>query len=154
MSLQITLDMLKGADTEGFPVIDLDDHVRGEPRAPGKVARQLRYALQNIGFLTIINHGVDAELTSGIVEQARRFHALPHAEKIKLETKRGARSGFTGYLPSGEYVIKTSELNDNNKSDLNAAFFTDCERRPDNPEDGEDRVWWLNNNYRAKLVEA
>jgi isopenicillin N synthase-like dioxygenase len=134
MSPQITLEMLKDADTESFPVIDLGDYVRGEPRALGKVAGQLRYALENIGFLIIINHGVDAELTSGIVEQARRFHALPHAEKIKLETKRGAGSGFTGYLPSGEYVIKTSHLNDNNKADLNAAFFMDRERPPDDPE--------------------
>jgi isopenicillin N synthase-like dioxygenase len=134
MSPQITLEMLKDADTESFPVIDLGDYVRGEPRALGKVAGQLRYALENIGFLIIINHGVDAELTGGIVEQARRFHALPHAEKIKLETKRGARSGFTAYLPSGECVIKTSHLNDNNKADLNAAFFMDRERPPDDPE--------------------
>jgi isopenicillin N synthase-like dioxygenase len=37
-------------------------------------------------------------------------------------------------LPSGEYVIKTSHLNDNNKADLNAAFFMDRERPPDDPE--------------------
>ena len=43
------------------------------------------------------------ELTDGIVEQARRFHALPMAEKLKVATARGQGSGFTGYLPSGEY---------------------------------------------------
>ncbi len=47
MSSQITLCVLKGADTEGFPVIDLDDYVGGEPRALDKVARQLRSALEN-----------------------------------------------------------------------------------------------------------
>jgi isopenicillin N synthase-like dioxygenase len=134
ISSQITLDLLRGADTESFPVIDLGDFVRGAPGALNNVARQLRYALENIGFLIVVNHGVDSALIDGLVEQARRFHALPLAEKIKLETGSGTRSGFTGYLPSGKYVIKTSEFNDNNKPDLNAAFFMDRERSPDDPE--------------------
>jgi isopenicillin N synthase-like dioxygenase len=134
MSSQITLDMLKAANAEDFPVIELSDYVAGVPGALDEVARQLRHALENIGFLIVVNHGVDADLTDGILEQARRFHALPLAEKVKLETGRGSGSGFTGYLPSGEYVIKTSEINDNNKPDLNAAFFMDRERAPDDPE--------------------
>jgi isopenicillin N synthase-like dioxygenase len=131
---QITLDLLKAAETESFPVIDLGDYLRGIPGALEAEARQLRYALENIGFLIVVNHGVDAALVDGIAEQAGRFHAMPLGEKLKLETKQGAGSGFTGYLPSGEYVIKTSELNDNNKADLNAAFFMDRERAADDPE--------------------
>jgi isopenicillin N synthase-like dioxygenase len=134
MSSQITLEMLRDAGTEDFPVIDLGDYVRGAPGALDRVASQLRYALENIGFLIVINHGVAADLIEGIVEQAQRFHSMPLAEKIKLETKRKGGSGFTGYLPSGEYVIKTSEINDNTKPDLNAAFFMDRERAPDDPE--------------------
>jgi isopenicillin N synthase-like dioxygenase len=134
MSSQITLEMLKGAGTEDFPVVDLEDYLRGKPGALDRVARQLRDALEHIGFLIVVNHGVAAELIDGIVEQARRFHAMPLVEKIKIETKRGAGSGFTGYLPSGEYVIKTSELNNNDKPDVNAAFFMDRERSLDDPE--------------------
>jgi len=134
MSSQITLEMLKGAGIEDFPVVDLEDYLRGKPGALDRVARQLRDALEHIGFLIVVNHGVAAELIDGIVEQARRFHAMPLVEKIKIETKRGADSGFTGYLPSGEYVIKTSELNNNDKPDLNAAFFMDQERSLDDPE--------------------
>jgi len=126
--------MLKGAGIEDFPVVDLEDYLRGKPGALDRVARQLRDALEHIGFLIVVNHGVAAELIDGIVEQARRFHAMPLVEKIKIETKRGADSGFTGYLPSGEYVIKTSELNNNDKPDLNAAFFMDQERSLDDPE--------------------
>ena len=133
MSSQITLEMLKGAGIEDFPVVDLEDYLRGKPGALDRVARQLRDALEHIGFLIVVNHGVAAELIDGIVEQARRFHAMPLVEKIKIETKRGADSGFTGYLPSGEYVIKTSELNNNDKPDLNAAFFMDQERSLDDP---------------------
>jgi isopenicillin N synthase-like dioxygenase len=134
MSSQITLEMLKSADTGSFAMIDLGDYVAGAPGGLERVARQLRYALENIGFLIVVNHGLGSDLTDGVVEQARRFHALPLAEKIKLETRRGSGSGFTGYLPSGEYVIKTSELNNNNRPDVNAAFFIDRERPPDHPD--------------------
>src|SRR5881396_578310 len=99
MSAAITLDMLRGASSAEFPVIDLGGYGRGEEGALGRVAAELRHALENIGF--------------GIVEEARRFHALPLAEKLKLATGRGAGAGFTGYLPSGEYSVKTSEVNDN-----------------------------------------
>lgn len=134
MSAAITLDMLRSATSEDFPVIDLGAYMRGEAGALANVAAQLRHALENIGFLIVVNHGVAPELTDGIVEQAKRFHAMPMAEKLKLATGRGQGSGFTGYLPSGEYSVKTSEVNDNDQPDLNEAFFMDRERAPDDPE--------------------
>ena len=134
MSSQITLDMLKNAAIENFPVIDLSHYVGQAPGALDEVAYQLRYALEDVGFVIVVNHGVGGDLIEGIVEQTQRFHAMPLAEKIKLETRRGTGSGFTGYLPSAEYVIKTSEVNRNNKPDLNAAFFMDRERPLDDPE--------------------
>jgi isopenicillin N synthase-like dioxygenase len=134
MSSKITLGMLKTAATGNFPLIDLGDYVEGEAGSRQSSARQLRHALENFGFLMVVNHGVPAELINGIAEQARRFHALPFCEKINLGTKRGRGAGFTGCLPSGEYVIRTSRVNDNNQPDINAAFFMDRERAPDDPE--------------------
>src|SRR5262249_29791933 len=81
---QMTPNVLRDAVTEDFQVIDLGDYLRSAPGALGKVARQLRHALENIGFLLVVNHGVADDLTEGIVEQARRFHAMPLAEKIRL----------------------------------------------------------------------
>jgi isopenicillin N synthase-like dioxygenase len=134
MSTKIALSLLKTAPTGDSPLIDLGDYVRGAAGARDRIARQLRHALENIGFLIVVNHGVSADLIDGIVEQARRFHALPFGERTKLETKRGKGTGFTGYLPSGEHVISTSQINDNDKPDLSAAFFMDRERAPDDPE--------------------
>jgi len=134
MSAAITLDMLHSASSADFPVIDLGGYMHSEAGALARVAEQLRYALENIGFLIVVNHGIAPELTDGIVEQARRFHAQPMSEKLKLTTAGGRGSGFTGYLPSGEYSVKTSELNDNDQPDLNEAFFMDRERAADDPE--------------------
>jgi isopenicillin N synthase-like dioxygenase len=130
VSSEISLDLLRSVGSEEFPVIDLADYLRAARGALEQTARQLRHALENIGFLIVVNHRIDAALLAGVVEQARRFHTLPLTDKAKLETRRGASSGFTGYLPSGQYAIKTSELNHNDKPDLNAAFFMDRERSP------------------------
>jgi isopenicillin N synthase-like dioxygenase len=134
MRAEITLEMLRAASSEAFPVIDLGAYRRGETGAQAVVAAQLRHALENIGFLIVVNHGIPTELTDGIVEQTERLHAMPMAEKLKLATGRGQGSGFTGYLPSGAYSVKTSEVNDNDQPDLNEAFFMDRERALDDPE--------------------
>jgi isopenicillin N synthase-like dioxygenase len=151
MSMKIALNLLETAATGEFPIIDLGDYVRGTAGARDRIARQLRHALENIGFLIVVNHGISADLIDGIVEEARRFHALPIAEKIKLETKRGKGTGFTGYLPSGEYVIRTSQINDNDKPDLSAAFFMDRERAPDDPEVLAGKLFREPNKWPDKL---
>ena len=133
MTSPITLDMLRAASTEAFPIIDLAAYRHGEAGALGRAAAELRDALENIGFVIVVNHGVPAALTDGVVAQTRRFHALPMAEKLKVATGRGRGSGFTGYLGSG-YTVKTSQVNDNDQPDLNEAFFVDRERPPDDPE--------------------
>src|SRR5439155_18911579 len=119
MSAAITLDVLRRASTEEFPVIDLGGYSGGEAGALDRVAAQFRNALETVGFLIVVNHGVRAELIDGIVAETRRFHTLPMADKLKLATGQGAGSGFTGYLPSGAYSVKTSEVNDNDQPDLN-----------------------------------
>jgi isopenicillin N synthase-like dioxygenase len=151
MSTPITLDTLRSATSKDFPVIDLGAYMRGEAGALGFVARELRHALENIGFLIVVNHGVAAELTDGIVDAARRFHALPMAQKLQLATGRGQGSGFTGYLPSGAYSVKTSEVNDNDQPDLNEAFFMDRERAPDDPDVVAGRLFRERNKWPETL---
>lgn len=134
MSAAISLDMLRRAASEEFPVVDLGPYRRGETGALAAVAGRLRDALEHIGFLIVVGHGVPAALTDGVVAQTKRFHAQPMAEKLKLAAGGGRGSGFTGYLPSGAYSVKTSQVNDNDRPDLNEAFFMDRERARDDPE--------------------
>jgi isopenicillin N synthase-like dioxygenase len=151
MTGAITLDMLRSASSAEFPVIDLGPYMRGESEALARVASQFRHALENIGFLIVVNHGIARELTDGIVEQAKRFHAQPMTAKLQLATARGRSSGFTGYLLSGEYSIKTSEINDNDQPDLNEAFFMDRERAPDDPEVLAGRLFREPNKWPGNL---
>jgi len=102
MTTAITLDMLQSATSEEFPVIDLAAYRGGEPGALADVAVQLRHALEKIGFLIVVNHGIPAELTDGIVAQTKRFHAMPMTEKLPLATGRGRREtagAHAGFRP-------------------------------------------------------
>jgi len=123
--------MIEDAGIDGFPILDLTDLQAGVRGARERLARELCHALENIGFLIVVNHGVPQHMIDGIFAEAARFHALPMTEKLRLRMERG--KGI-GYLPAAAYAIKTSEINDNRKPDLNEAFFIDRERSPDDPE--------------------
>ena len=56
------------ADTEIIPVIDLGPYLAGTPGAIDRTAGELRYALTEIGFYFIVNHGV----SSGQIREVNR----------------------------------------------------------------------------------
>jgi isopenicillin N synthase-like dioxygenase len=121
--------MLQEAEADGFPVLDLAGHTRGEPGARAQLARELQHALETVGFLVVINHGVPLAMIDDIFAYAARLHALPMAAKHALSMG----SGSVGYLAAGAYAIKTSEINANRLPDLNEAFFIDRDRSPNDP---------------------
>ncbi len=121
--------MLQEAEADGFPMLDLAEYRRDAPGALGRLAGELRGALETVGFLVVVNHGVPQAMIDGMFAQAARVHALPMAAKEALRMG----SGSVGYLAAGAYAIKTSEINAGRKPDLNEAFFIDRDRAPDDP---------------------
>ncbi|HEV2301085.1 MAG TPA: 2-oxoglutarate and iron-dependent oxygenase domain-containing protein [Stellaceae bacterium] len=111
--------------SERIPVIDVAD--RGGALAT--VARQVREALTTIGFFVLTGHGVPAALIERTFAEARRFHLLPMEKKLALKLNEH----INGYMVMGCYAVRTSEINDNDKGDLNEAFFIKRERAPDDP---------------------
>jgi len=110
-------------------VIDLASYLTGAPGALETIAVQWRAAFETIGFCIIINHGVPQELIDRTFAEARRFHAQPLAAKMALRMNEHNN----GYMAMGKYAVWTSEVNVNDKPDLNEAFFIKRERRPDDP---------------------
>src|SRR5947208_10284464 len=49
------------AATETIPVIDIGPYLAGQPGALERTARELHFALTEIGFYFIVNHGVARE---------------------------------------------------------------------------------------------
>ena len=52
-----------------IPVIDLGPYLAGEPGALDLAAAELRYALTEIGFYSIVNHGVPSALVHEVYRQ-------------------------------------------------------------------------------------
>jgi len=112
-----------------IPVIDLEPYLSGQPGALATTADELGRALRDIGFFVVVNHGVPQALIDRTFEEARRFHAQPMEAKLALRMNEHNN----GYMMLGRYAVWTSDVNANDKPDLNEAFFIKRERGPDDP---------------------
>jgi isopenicillin N synthase-like dioxygenase len=115
--------------TTGIPVLDLGDYLAGRPGAREATAAELRAALEGVGFFIIVNHGVPRDLIDRTFAEARRFHAQPAAAKLALRMNEHNN----GYMAMGRYAVWTSDVNANDKPDLNEAFFVKRERGAADP---------------------
>lgn len=112
-----------------IPVIDLAPYLAGAPGALQATAAQLREALESIGFFILVHHDVPQALIDRTFAAARRFHDQPLAAKMALRMNEHNN----GYMAMGKYAVWTSDVNVNDKPDLNEAFFIKRERCPDDP---------------------
>jgi isopenicillin N synthase-like dioxygenase len=113
MSLAVAaLPRHEGAE---IPVLDLAPYLSGQPGALERLARQLRRALENIGFYFIKGHGVPQPLCDAVFSETERFHAQPLDRKMKLRRNRDN----VGYLPMSRSAEPDAEV----KPNVNEAFF-------------------------------
>jgi isopenicillin N synthase-like dioxygenase len=111
-----------------IPVIDLADYIANRPTAMQTVARQIHDALTQVGFFVITGHDVPPALIRQTFDEAARLHAMPMTRKLALKLNEHNN----GYMASGRYAVWTSDVNRNDKPDLNEAFFIKRERDPGN----------------------
>ena len=77
------------------PVIDVGALAAPDSTAYDQLCCDLGRVYSTIGFGYVQNHGISNELIAGMIEAARDFHALPIAEKMKIELNRNHR----GFIP-------------------------------------------------------
>ncbi len=82
----------------GVPIIDVAPLLSGVD--PARVAAQLRDACTSLGFFYVVGHGVPRALRAELEQHARRFFALPDADKAALAMARGGRA-WRGWFPVG-----------------------------------------------------
>ncbi|MGH8059647.1 MAG: 2-oxoglutarate and iron-dependent oxygenase domain-containing protein, partial [Candidatus Entotheonellia bacterium] len=128
--MAVSLDQQRRAIANAvIPVIDLGPYFAGDTGALAAAAADLRDALEGIGFFILVNHRVPQDLIDRTFAEARRFHAQPSDVKMALRMNEHNN----GYMAMGKYAVWTSEVNANDKPDLNEAFFIKRERPPDDP---------------------
>ncbi len=112
-----------------IPIVDFGLCFAQAPGALEATAEELRHALEGVGFFVMTNHGVPPALIERTFAEARRFHALPLDRKMALRMNEHNN----GYMSQGRYAVWTSDVNANDKPDLNEAFFTKRERPASDP---------------------
>jgi len=135
------------AATETIPVIDFGPYLAGESGALERTARELHFALTEIGFYFIVNHGVPREKIRAVFDQAKRFHAQPVDKKLALKLDKNS----TGYLPMRGNTLRTSTIQSGTKPNLNEAFFVKRELPPDHPDVLANRRFRGPNRWPADL---
>lgn len=115
--------------TKDIPLIDLAPLADGLDGAK-TLAPALNRALEEVGFLIIVNHGVSADLIENTFAEAKRFHNQPMVAKRALLMNEHNN----GYMAIGRYNVRTSRVSERAvKPDANEAFFTKRERPADDP---------------------
>ena len=117
-------------DANAIPVIDLGPYLAGEPGALDHAAAELRHALTEIGFYSIVNHGVPSALVHEVYRQVARFHARPLEEKLKIKLDKHN----VGYLPMMGDTLRTSVVAHVTKPNMSEAFFMARDLAPDHPD--------------------
>lgn len=81
-----------------IPVADLDDYRSGDPDRRAHFVKTVGEALEDIGFFSLINHGVDSALIQRAYELTEAFFDLPEDTKLGYEdlALKGQR-GFTSF---------------------------------------------------------
>ena len=114
---------------ETIPIIDVRDTLAGRLGALAETGRQIHQALTTIGFFIVTGHDVPRALIDSTFIQAQRIHDLPMAAKLALRMNEHNN----GYMAMGRYAVWTSDVNKNDKPDLNEAFFVKRERPANDP---------------------
>jgi isopenicillin N synthase-like dioxygenase len=86
-------------------------------------------ALTTVGFPVVTGHDVPQSLIAQTFAEAKRQHDLPISRKLALKLNEHNN----GYMAMSRYAVWTSDVNKNDKPDLNEAFFSSRERTPDDP---------------------
>jgi len=113
-----------------IPVIDYCPYFAGESGALQRVAAEIAYACQNIGFFYAWNQGVPDELIDRAIAASRRFHSLPLEQKLAVKPNENN----IGYLPINSSVQGASTVQEATRPNQNESFFVSHDRGPEHPE--------------------
>jgi isopenicillin N synthase-like dioxygenase len=83
-----------------IPEIDVSGFIKGDSGAADRVYDQVNDALREIGFFTIVGHGVDDRELSAFSATAKAFFDLPPADKQRFRNPRNSIS--RGYVGIGQ----------------------------------------------------
>jgi isopenicillin N synthase-like dioxygenase len=134
-------------DTEIIPVIDLGPYLTGAPDAIDLTAKQPQFALTEVGFYFIVNHGVPSAKSDEVFRQVARFHDQTIEKKLEIKLDKHN----VGYLPMKGDTLRTSTVETVTKPNLNQALFVARDLPSDHPDVLADRRFRSANRWPCNL---
>jgi len=114
------------ATSQRVPVIDVGGLRSGDRAELEALGHAIGQAARDTGFFSIVNHGIAAEEIAAVFTQARRFFALPSAEKQRVALAKSIN--FRGYVQIGY-----EQLDPGHPGDAKESFEFALELAPDDP---------------------
>jgi isopenicillin N synthase-like dioxygenase len=74
-----------------IPRLFLPDYTQGNAEQKKQFSQQLGKAFNEVGFVTIANHGIDHKLIDDLYSEIQSFFALDENIKKKYERKRKSK---------------------------------------------------------------
>lgn len=93
-----------------IPQVDLSLFVNGSDMDKQNFVQHLGASFEEIGFVSVINHGISEDLVDQFYNVVHSFFALPKETKLKYEDKDNA--GQSGYTSFGKEHAKHSDVGD------------------------------------------
>ena len=94
---------LASAIDSGLPLLDLS-RLDGGQADRGAFLRDLRDAAREVDFFCLAGHGVPDSFVARVLDESRRFFALPEAEKLSVAMIHSPH--FRGYTRAGQELTR------------------------------------------------
>lgn len=137
-------------DPNEIPIVDIGPVLAGTPGAIEDTARAFHEACTGMGFLFLVNHGIDDGVIARAFDASRRFHALPMDEKLKVRMNRHQ----CGYMPPNVSVhTDTFETHKTaRKAQVSEAYKFTFDLARDDPDYGKNRRFRGHNKWPDEAV--
>ena len=114
MSLAVETEFAKSVRAvprRALPVIDVGKARMGDAAAIEEVAVQWREVWESLGFLCIVNRGLEPELIDGMRDAAKQFHDLELETKLEIKVTHDQK----GYVPARGGLTTHSKFHNSKK---------------------------------------
>lgn len=113
MTFDLLSSLADDSPVDWAELVTLDLSQFDKPGGKEKLAEQLTYAAQHVGFFYVRNFGISQEEVDRQFALGREFYDLPLDEKMEYHNPEDLRSGeYNGYRPAGWRQL-TAEMRDN-----------------------------------------
>ncbi|MFK7908347.1 MAG: isopenicillin N synthase family dioxygenase [Chitinophagales bacterium] len=93
-----------------IPKVDLSEFVNGDDKQKQAFVEKLGKAYEDVGFVSVVNHGISDETIEQLYEQVKTFFSLPKSAKKECEVE--GLAGQRGYTSFGKEHAKGSDAPD------------------------------------------